>query len=316
MTRLLPYLGRRLLLALPVLFGVSIVSFMLIHLAPGNVAITLLGDTATPELIKEVERHYHLDQPLPLQYINWLADALHGDFGKSFTTHEQVTTLLMQRAGVTLEIGILGFVLAVAVSVPLGVWAATHRNRRQDYVASSFSLLGISIPDFWLGLLLIIVFAVHLNLVPAGGFIPFDRGLLLNLRSVLLPVLILGFINTALITRMLRAGMIETLSQNYIVTARAMGIPWRTVVWDDALRNAFIPTLTVIGLTLAQVLAGTVLLETVFALPGFGRLIADAVFTRDVPTLQGALLAVGLIYVMMNLAVDILYAVIDPRIRY
>ena len=316
MTRLLPYLGRRLLLALPVLFGVSIVSFMLIHLAPGNVALTLLGDTATPELIKEVERHYHLDQPLPTQYVNWLGDALHGDFGKSFTTHEQVTTLLMQRAGVTLEIGILGFLLAVAVSVPLGVWAATHRNRRQDYVASSVSLLGISIPDFWLGLLLIIVFAVQLRLVPAGGFTPIDKGLLLNLRSVLLPVLILGFINTALITRMLRAGMIETLSQNYIVTARAMGIPWRTVVWDDALRNAFIPTLTVIGLTLAQVLAGTVLLETVFALPGFGRLIADAVFTRDVPTLQGALLVVGFIYVLMNLVVDILYAVVDPRIRY
>lgn len=316
MTRLLPYIGRRGLLALPVLFGVALISFILVHLAPGSVALALLGDNATPELIAEVERRYHLDQPLPTQFLEYFGDVIHGNFGYSFTTHEQVTTLLLQRAGVTLEIGVLGFLLAVLISVPLGVWAATHRNQRQDYLASSVSLLGISIPDFWLGLLLIIVFAVNLNVLPAGGFTPIEKDLLANLRSIVLPVIILGFINTALITRMLRAGMIETLSQNYIVTARAMGIPWRTVVWDDALRNAFIPTLTVIGLTLAQVLAGTVLLETVFSLPGFGRLIADSVFTRDIPTLQGALLTVGLLYVAMNLLVDILYAVVDPRIRY
>ncbi len=314
--RLLTYVGRRVLLALPVLFGVSVVSFLLIHLAPGNVAITLLGDQATPELIAEVEHRYHLDQPLPTQYADWLWSVLHGDLGHSFTTHEEVARLLMQRAGVTLEVGLCGFLLAVLISVPLGVWAATHRNQPQDYAASVFSLLGISIPDFWLGLLLIIIFAVRLGIVPAGGFTPFDKEPLANLRSIALPVLILAVLNTALITRMLRAGMIETLSQNYIVTARAMGIPWRTVVWDDALRNAFIPTLTVIGLTLAQILAGTVLLETVFALPGFGRLVADAVFTRDIPTLQGALLVVGSIYVAMNLLVDILYAVVDPRIRY
>lgn len=316
MTRLLPYIGRRGLLALPVLFGVALISFILVHLAPGSVALALLGDNATPELIAEVERRYHLDQPLPTQFLEYFGNVIHGNFGYSFTTHEQVTTLLLQRAGVTLEIGVLGFLLAVLISVPLGVWAATHRNQRPDYLASSVSLLGISIPDFWLGLLLIIVFAVNLNVLPAGGFTPIEMDLLANLRSIVLPVIILGFINTALITRMLRAGMIETLSQNYIVTARAMGIPWRTVVWDDALRNAFIPTLTVIGLTLAQVLAGTVLLETVFALPGFGRLIADSVFTRDIPTLQGALLTVGLLYVAMNLLVDILYAVVDPRIRY
>lgn len=314
--RLLTYVGRRLLLAFPVLFGVSVVSFLLIHLAPGNVALTLLGDQATPELIAEVEHRYHLDQPLPAQYVNWLWNVLHGNLGHSFTTHEEVARLLTQRAGVTLEVGLCGFVLAVCISVPLGVWAATHRNRGQDYAASAFSLLGISIPDFWLGLLLITVFAVKLGLLPAGGFTPFDRDPTANLKSILLPALILAVLNTALITRMLRAGLIETLSQNYIVTARAMGIPWRTVVWDDALRNAFIPTLTVIGLTLAQILAGTVLLETVFALPGFGRLVADAVFTRDIPTLQGALLTVGVVYVSINLVVDILYAVVDPRIRY
>jgi peptide/nickel transport system permease protein len=313
---LAPYIARRVALSLPVLFGVSVLAFVLIHLAPGNVALTILGDNATPDLIRAVEKRYHLDEPLPQQYLAWLGNVLHGDLGQSFTSHQKVSSLLVERAGVTLEIGLMGFAVAVLVSVPLGVWAATHRNQAQDYAASTFSLLGISIPDFWLGLLLIIVLAVNLHLVPAGGFVPLSHDVGGNLRSVALPVLILAFLNTALITRMLRAGMIETLSQNYIVTARAMGIPWRTVVWDDALRNAFLPTLTVIGLTLAQVLAGTVLLETVFALPGFGRLIADAVFSRDVPTLQGALLVVGFVYVAMNLVVDLLYAVVDPRIRY
>lgn len=314
--RILLYLGRRVLLAIPVLFGVSVISFLLIHLAPGNVAIALLGDNATPALIQQVEHRYHLDQPLPSQYLTWLGSVLHGDLLQSFTSHEQVSTLIAQRAGVTLELGLMGFVLALIVSIPLGVWAATHQNRIQDYVASLVSVLGISIPDFWLGLLLILLLAVNLRLLPAGGFVPFDHDPIGNLKSLALPVLILAFLNTALITRMIRAGMIEALSQNYVVTARAMGVPWRTVVWDDALRNAFLPTLTVIGLTLAQVLAGTVLLETVFSLPGFGRLIADSVFNRDVPTLQGALLVVGVVYVGANLLVDVLYAVVDPRIRY
>lgn len=314
--RFLTYLGRRLLLAVPVMFGVSLVSFLLIHLAPGNVAITLLGDKATPELIQEVERRYHLDQPLPKQYIAWIDNVFHGNLGESFTSHQSVATLLVQRASVTVEIGVLAFILALAGAVPLGVWAATHRNRKEDFASSLISLLGISIPDFWLGILAILLFAVRLRWLPAGGFVHLSESVTGNLKSVLLPVLILAFINMALITRMLRASMIETLGQNYILTARAMGIPWRTVVWNDGLRNAFIPTLTIIGLTLARVLAGTVLLETVFSLPGFGRLVADSVFTRDVPTLQGALLVVGVVYVLANLAVDILYGVVDPRIRY
>lgn len=314
--RFLTYLGRRLLLAVPVMFGVSLVSFLLIHLAPGNVAITLLGDKATPELIQEVEHRYHLDEPLPNQYIVWIDHVLHGNLGESFTSHQSVATLIVQRASVTLEIGVLAFLLALAGAIPLGVWASTHRNQKEDFASSIVSLLGISIPDFWLGILAILLFGVRLRWLPAGGFVPLSDSVIGNLKSVLLPVLILGFINMALITRMLRASMIETLGQNYILTARAMGIPWTTVVWNDGLRNAFIPTLTVIGLTLARVLAGTVLLETVFSLPGFGRLIADSVFTRDVPTLQGALFVVGVIYVLANLAVDILYGIVDPRIRY
>lgn len=310
------YVLRRLGLAIPVMFGVSLVSFLLIHLAPGNVATTLLGDQATPELIKAIEQRYRLDRPLPEQYLVWMNRVVRGDLGTSFTSHQDVSTLLLQRASVTVEIGALAFLVALLGAIPLGVWAATHRNQRQDYTSAVVSLLGISIPDFWLGIVLIIFFAVRLQWLPAGGFVPLSQGLAGNLKSIVLPVLILGFVNMALITRMLRASMIETLGQNFIVTARAMGIPWRTVVWDDALRNAFIPTLTVVGLTFARVLAGTVLLETVFSLPGFGRLIADSVFTRDVPTLQGALLVVGVIYVLANLTVDILYGVIDPRIRY
>lgn len=314
--RIVPYLGRRLALAVPVLFGVSLFSFLLIHLAPGSVAQTLLGNQATPDLIKEVEHRYRLDQPLPNQYLTWLGHVLRGDLGQSFVSHQSVASLLVERARVTVEIGLLGFLVALLGAIPLGVWAATHRNQKEDYTSSVVSLLGISIPDFWLGIIVILLFGVKLGWLPAGGFISINHGLIANLKSVLLPVLVLGFLNMAFMMRMLRAGMIETLNQNYIVTARAMGIPWRTVVWDDALHNAFIPTLTVIGLTIAQVLAGTVLLETVFSLPGFGRLIADSVFNRDVPTLQGALLMVGVIYVLANIVVDILYAVVDPRIRY
>lgn len=314
--RFFGYFGRRLLLAIPVLFGVSIVSFLLIHLAPGNVANTLLGDQATPELTAEIEHRYHLDQPLPDQYITWISHVARGDLGQSFINHEPVNKLLLQRAGVTVEIGILAFILALAGAIPLGVAAATHRNHKQDYASSIISLLGISIPDFWLGILAILLFGVRLKWLPAGGFVHLSDSVTGNLKSVLLPVLILAFINMALITRMLRASMIETLSQNYILTARAMGVPWRTVVWDDGLRNAFIPTLTIIGLTLARVLAGTILLETVFSLPGFGRLVADSVFNRDVPTIQGALFVVGVLYVVANVLVDILYSVVDPRIRY
>lgn len=314
--RLMRYIARRVLLMVPTLFGISLVAFGLMHIAPGSAASAMLGDRATPEAIAALEREMRLDQPVPVQYMHWLGGVLRGDLGESFSTHKPVLELLGERMLVTLEIGVLSLVVALAGAIPLGVMAAVNQNRLRDHGARIVALLGISIPDFWSGILLIIVFGVQFGWVPAGGFTPISDGILENLRSIALPVLTLGFVNMGLITRMLRSSMIETLSQNYVLTARALGVPTRKVIWDDALRNAFIPTLTVIGITIGLVLSGSVMLETVFALPGVGRLVADSVFNRDLPVIQGALLLIGVVYVFVNLLIDVLYTVLDPRIQF
>jgi peptide/nickel transport system permease protein len=314
--RLIRYIAKRLLLMIPTLVGISVVSFGLMHLAPGSAASAMLGDRATPEATAAFEREMGLDRPIYAQYLTWLGKVLQGDLGESFITHKSVLDLLGERMLVTLEIGLLGLLVALAGAIPLGVTAAVHQNRPRDHGARLLALLGISIPDFWSGILLIIVFGVGLSWVPAGGFTPVADDLADNLRSIVLPVLILGFVNMGLITRMLRSSMVETLNQNYVLTARAMGVPNRSVVWDDALRNAFIPTLTVIGITIGLVLSGAVMLETVFALPGVGRLVADSVFNRDLPVIQGVLLLIGVVYVVVNLFIDVLYTVLDPRIQF
>jgi peptide/nickel transport system permease protein len=314
--RLIRYVLRRLVFMIPTLFGISVVAFGLMHLAPGSAASAMLGDRATPEATAALEREMRLDRPIYEQYLHWIGKVLRGDLGESFITHKSVVELLGERMLVTLEIGILSLFVALAGAIPLGVIAARNQNRLQDHGARIASLMGISIPDFWSGILLILVFGVHLGWVPAGGFTPVSDGLLANLQSLVLPVLTLGFVNMGLITRMLRSSMVETLNQNYVLTARAMGVPDRKVVWDDALRNAFIPTLTVIGITIGLVLSGSVMLETVFALPGVGRLVADSVFNRDLPVIQGVLLLIGAVYVVVNLVIDVLYTVLDPRIQF
>lgn len=314
--RLIRYIARRVLLMIPTLFGISLVAFGLMHIAPGSAASAMLGDRATPEAIALLEREMRLDQPVPVQYMHWLGSVLRGDLGESLSTHKPVLELLGERILVTLEIGVLSLVVALAGAIPLGVMAAVNQDRMRDHGARILALLGISIPDFWSGILLIIVFGVHLGWVPAGGFTPISDGVLENLQSIALPVLTLGFVNMGLITRMLRSSMIETLNQNYVLTARALGVPTKKVIWDDALRNAFIPTLTVIGITIGLVLSGSVMLETVFALPGVGRLVADSVFNRDLPVIQGALLMIGVVYVVVNLLIDVLYTVLDPRIQF
>lgn len=314
--RLMRYIARRVLFMVPTLLGISLVAFGLMHIAPGSAASAMLGDRATPEAIAALEREMRLDQSVPVQYMHWLGGVLRGDLGESFSTHKPVLELLGERMLVTLEIGVLSLAVALAGAIPLGVMAAVNQNRLRDHGARILALLGISIPDFWSGILLIIVFGVQLGWVPAGGFTPISDGILDNLQSIALPVLTLGFVNMGLITRMLRSSMIETLNQNYVLTARALGVPTRKVIWDDALRNAFIPTLTVIGITIGLVLSGSVMLETVFALPGVGRLVADSVFNRDLPVIQGALLLIGVVYVIVNLLIDVLYTVLDPRIQF
>lgn len=314
--RMLRYIVKRLLLLIPVLFGVSFLSFSLISLAPGNAATYMLGDQASPQLIAELERQLRLDRPFLAQFIVWLSDALQGNFGTSFVTRIPIGTLILQRLSVTLELSFIAIVMTLVIAIPLGVAAAVHRHRAPDHAARVIAVAGVSIPDFWSGIILIFFFGVQLQWVSPGGFTPISEGLGPHLRSVILPSAILAFINLALITRMLRASMLDTLSQNFIQAARSFGISERELIWRDALKNAFIPTLTVIGLTIGIMLSGAVMLETVFSLPGLGKLLVDAVFQRDIPVLQAVLTLIGCLYVVLNLIVDVGYSILDPRIRY
>jgi peptide/nickel transport system permease protein len=313
---MLRYITKRLLLLIPVLAGVSFLAFSLINLAPGNAATYMLGDQASPALIAELERQLNLDRPFVAQYFLWLGGALQGDFGTSFVTRIPIGSLIAQRLSLTLELAAIAIVLTLLIAIPLGVNAAARRNRAPDHAARIIAVAGVSIPDFWSGIILIFLLGVQLQWVSPGGFTPLGDGLIPHLRSVLLPAAILAFINLALITRMLRASMLDTLSQNYIQAARSFGISERELVWRDALKNAFIPTLTVIGLTVGIMLSGAVMLETVFSLPGIGKLLVDAVFQRDIPVLQAVLTMIGCFYVIVNLIVDIGYSLLDPRIRY
>lgn len=314
--RMLLYIVKRLLLLIPVLFGVSFLSFSLINLAPGNAATYMLGDQASPALIAELERQLSLDQPFLAQFFIWLGSALQGNFGTSFVTKIPIGSLIAERLALTLELSLIAIVLTLAIAIPLGVNAAVRRNRAPDHAARIIAVAGVSIPDFWSGIILIFLLGVQFQWVSPGGFTPISEGLVPHLRSVLLPSAILAFINLALITRMLRASMLDTLSQNFIQAGRSLGISERELVWRDALKNAFIPTLTVVGLTIGIMLSGAVMLETVFSLPGLGKLLVDAVFQRDIPVLQAVLTLIGCFYVLVNLLVDIGYSILDPRIRY
>ncbi len=310
------YIIKRLLLLIPVLLGVSLLSFSLIKLAPGSAVTYMLGDQASEAMVRALERQLNLDQPFFTQYFSWLANALQGEFGMSFVTQIPITELIAQRLAVTLELSVIAIVITLLIAIPLGVAAATKQNRLPDHTVRFIAVAGVSIPDFWSGIILIFLLGVQFQWVAPGGYTPISEGLLPHLRSVILPACILAFINLALITRMLRASMLDVLSQNFIQAGRSFGIAERELVWRDALKNAFIPTLTVIGLTIGIMLSGAVMLETVFSLPGLGKLLVDAVFQRDIPVLQAVLTLIGCFYVLVNLFIDVGYSMLDPRIRF
>jgi peptide/nickel transport system permease protein len=313
---LLRYVLKRLVLLIPVLLGVSLLSFSLIKLAPGNAVTYMLGDQASAEMVAALEQQLNLDRPFLAQYFLWLGNALQGDLGTSFVTRIPIAELIGQRLAVTLELSAIAIVLTLVIAIPLGVAAAVRQNRAPDHAARFIAVAGVSIPDFWSGIILIFLLGVQFQWVAPGGYTPIEAGLGPHLRSVILPASILAFINLALITRMLRASMLDMLSQNFILAGRSFGISERELVWRDALKNAFIPTLTVIGLTIGIMLSGAVMLETVFSLPGMGKLLVDAVFQRDIPVLQAVLTLIGAFYVIVNLLIDVGYSMLDPRIRF
>ncbi len=305
---MLSYILRRIVMLVPVLFGVTLVSFSLLHLVPGDPAEVLGGQEATKADIDRIRAEFGLDRPLAVQYLRFVGNAVRGDFGISIQTRHNVRELLLQRLSFTLQLSLVSILVAVALGLLAGIVSATRQYSVFDAASMLAALFGISMPIFWLGLLLILVFSVQLHWLPSGG-----PG---GLRHLLLPAVALGSASAAVIARMTRASMLEVNRQDYIRTARATGHRERRVVFRHALKNALIPVLTVFGLEFGTMLGGAVLTETVFSLPGIGRLLVEGIFARDYPVVQGAMMLVATTFVLVNLLTDIAYAFIDPRIRY
>jgi ABC-type dipeptide/oligopeptide/nickel transport system permease component len=305
---MLAYILRRILMLIPVLVGVTVVSFSLLHMVPGDPAEVLGGQEASKEDIERIRKEYGLDQPLPLQYVRFVGNALRGDLGISIQTRHPVNELLLQRLGFTLQLSLASILVAAALGLFAGIISSTRQYSLFDTVSMLVALFGISMPIFWLGLLMILVFAANLRWLPSGG-----TGTVWHL---ILPAIALGSASAAVIARMTRASMLEVCRQDYIRTARATGYGERVVIFRHALKNAMIPVLTVFGLEFGHMLGGAVLTETVFALPGIGRLLVEGIFARDYAVVQGAMILVATTFVVVNLLTDITYAFFDPRIRY
>jgi peptide/nickel transport system permease protein len=313
---MLSYIGHRLLQALPVLFLASIPVFLILHLAPGDPAILLAGEDATDADIEVIRNYLGLDKPLPVQYATWLGRVLQGDLGISFFSQgSSVTDLILQRLPATLEIAITGLLLAILISVPLGIVAALKRNRWPDHLIMGASTVSIAIPNFWLGILMLLAFALWLGWLPAGGRpVSFLEDPLTSLRFLILPAFTLSLFSAAVLVRFVRASMMEVLHQDYIRTAYSKGLSFRTIVYKHALRNALIPAITALGVQLGQLLTGTIVLEVVFSWPGLGQLILGAITGRDYQLVQGCILVFVVIFVLVNLVTDLIYGLVDPRI--
>jgi len=301
---------------IPVLVVVSIIVFLALRLGPGDPAAILAGDSATPDMIAAMRAHLGLDQSLPQQFIHWVIQIAHGDLGRSITSNQPVTMLVASRLEPTLALASATIIFSILVATPLGVLAAWRRGTWVDNLASGGAVIGFALPAFVTGYLLVYVFALKLQWLPVQGFIPLSEGFWPFIRHLILPTLTLSTIYIALITRVTRASMLEILGEDFVRTARAKGLPERVVLFRHALGNSAIPILSVIGIGIALLLGGVVVTESVFSLPGLGRLTVEAVVARDYPVVQGIIILFSGVYVLINLAVDVSYAIFDPRISY
>jgi len=303
---------------IPTIVGVVTLVFFLLHLIPGDPIRIWLGPDPQKQAHAELLiKKFGLDQPLHVQYGRYLKQLfLHLDMGVSIIEKEPVTRLIISRWPVTISFSLLSLLFAVGLAIPIGVYSAIHRNRPFDHLGRVFALLGVSMPNFWVGLMLIILFAHRWHLLPSGGYVPINESFVGWLKSMVLPVVTLGTGQTALTMRMMRSCMLEVLHQDYVTTARAHGAPEWKVTWVHAFRNAFIPVLTVLGMNISLLLSGATVTEVVFALPGNGRLAYQALLNRDYPTLMGSTIIFALMYITSTFLVDIAYAFIDPRIKY
>jgi peptide/nickel transport system permease protein len=310
------YLLHRVLAVIPVMLVVATVTFVLIHLAPGDPASIIAGPDATPDNVARLRHQLGLDESLPAQLFRWYGRLLRGDLGDSIFLRRPVTEAIVERLEPTVLLTSWATLIAVLLGVPAGIVSARYHNSAVDQSFMGLALVGLSIPNFLLGLLMILVFGVWLRWLPVAGYVPLDMGLWPNARSLLMPAVSLGLVQSALIARITRSSMLDVLREQYILASRAKGLAERAVVYKHALKNAIIPTLTVIGITFAILVGGAVVIETVFNIPGLGRLIISAVLRRDYPVIQGVVLVIAVTYTLINLAVDLVYLTLDPRIRY
>lgn len=313
---MLVFILRRFLLACLSVVLAAVLVFCALLAIPGDPATAILGLNASPEALAAVRQQLGLNEPPPARFLNWFGGVLRGDFGTSLNYRTPVRELLADRLAVSLPLAVAGMLVACLVALPLGVLAALKRGTPLDPLVTTTAQLGAAVPSFWLGLLLILLFSVQLGWLPSGGYVPWRESPLESVRSLVLPTLALGLGQAAVITRMTRAALVETLSQDYVRTARAKGLPERSVIFKHGLRNALVTLFTVLGLSFSQVLVGAIVIEQVFSLPGLGRLALTAIGTRDFPLLQGEVLIYAAIIVFLSFLVDLAYGFLDPRIRY
>ena len=310
------YVLRRLIALVPVALVVATVGFVLIHLAPGDPASIIAGPDASADDVRRIERQLGLDEPLPVQLVHWYGQLLRGDLGRSIFLRKPVTEAIVDRIEPTLLLTVLATLIAVAIGVPSGVLSARYHNSVTDQTFMVLALVGISVPNFLLGLLFVLCFGVWLGWFPVAGYSPLEDGWLKTLRSLVMPAFALGLVQSALVARIARSSMLDVLREQFIVAGRAKGLGEGMVVYKHAFRNALIPTVTIIGISFAILLSGAVVVETVFNIPGLGRLIISAVLRRDYPVIQGVVLCIAGVSMLVNLAVDLSYLVIDPRVKY
>ena len=309
------FLVHRAAISMVTLVVISLIVFTGVRMIPGDPARVMGGTESDEAGLAEIRAKYGLDDPIPIQYLRWVRLAARGDLGESIRTRESVVRTVARKLPITIELAVLSLVIAVGIAIPVGVLSAVRRNSLWDFLANGVSLCGLSVPSFWLGIMLILFFSVRLGALPASGFVPLWEDPLANLKRMIMPAFVLGVALTAVLMRQTRNSMIEILSADYIRTARAKGLAGRAVVFGHAIRNGLIPVVTILGLQMGALMGGAVVTEQIFVVPGFGRLIVEAVFTRDYPLVQGVVLITASSYVLINLLVDVSYSVLNPRIR-
>ena len=312
---MLDYLVQRLAISVVTLAVISIIVFTGVRMIPGDPARVMAGTEADEAGLAEIRAKYGLTDPLPVQYLRWVGLALRGDLGESIRTRETVVATVGKKLPVTVELACLSILVALCIAIPVGVLSAARRNTIWDYLANSLSLCGLSVPSFWLGIMLILLLSVRLHWLPASGFVPLWENPVGNLTRMLMPAFVLGATLGAVLMRQTRNSMIDVLGADYIRTAYSKGLPHRAVIFRHAIRNGLIPVVTILGLQMGALMGGAVVTEQIFVVPGFGRLIVESVFTRDYPLVQGVVLITASAYVLINLLVDISYSLLNPRIR-